>query len=158
MALSLLPGLGITFQSIFVGGNLVTSALFVPALRNTNIPPSNQIKLWEKMFIGGAKLMAPCAIFSAASYIYLGCNASNSFEQTSMFISAGFSFSVILFTTIVMRSNIRYIQGLVGLSDEDLESKDYGSAINKWNKLSISRCLLLSLGLVNMLWYQYKSS
>lgn len=157
MALTPILATGLAFQSIFVGGNVAISALFIPIIRNNNIAPSSQVKIWERVFVGGAKLMVSSAVASTLCYLYLAYYSASSSERTSMLVSAGFSLSVILFTRVAMYPNIRYLQGLARLSDEELKSEDYGQAIDHWNKLSILRCLIFSVGFINALWCQVEA-
>ena len=154
MAFTSIFALGLVSQSVFFGGNVAISGMFIPVLRNSQLAPSSQIKIWEKLFLSGAQWMVPAAVASAACYLYEAYYAVDDYTRRTMLVSGGLSISVLLFTRIVMFPGIRNLRGLVQLSDAELISKNFGSGIDNWNKLSIVRALISSAGFANALWYQ----
>lgn len=154
MAFTPVLALGLVSQSIFVGGNVAISSLFIPIIRNSQLQPSSQVKLWSKMFTGATKIMVPSAIISSICYFYQAYYSVDRESRLPMLITGAISLSVLFYTRIFMFPNIRQLQGYELLADEELESKNFGSSIDLWNKLSIIRVLIFSIGFASGLWSQ----
>lgn len=48
MSITSVLALGLFSQSIFFGGNIAVSSIFIPIIRQKQVPPKLQVKMWEK--------------------------------------------------------------------------------------------------------------
>lgn len=151
--------LGLVSQSIFIGGNIALSSIFIPIIRQKDVPPKLQVKLWDKLFEDSAKLMARCALVSFLCYLYEAYTAdSGSPLRQSAIISGGLSIAVIPFTFGAIMGTIKQLKALASLeNDQELVKHKFGSLIDRWNKLSVVRMLIFSAGFANALYYHIKN-
>lgn len=152
--------LGLLSQSIFFGGNVAVSALFIPNIRQKQVPATVQIKLWERLYDDASKLMAASAATSFCCYVYESLSAPCGSEARQAFaICAGFSISVIPFTFLAIMPTVKKIKSLTLIkTDKELETQDFGFFIDRWSMFSLARMLLFSIGFGYALFYHVKNS
>ncbi|CAR65518.1 DEHA2C00924p [Debaryomyces hansenii CBS767] len=70
MSITSVLALGLFSQSIFFGGNIAVSSIFIPIIRQKQVPPKLQVKMWEKIYDDASKLMAGSAFVGFLCYMY----------------------------------------------------------------------------------------
>lgn len=151
--------LGLVSQSVFFGGNIAISSIFIPIIRQKQVPPNLQVKMWEKMYDDASKLMAGSAFVGFACYMYeaYAANPGTAIRQVAV-ISGALSISVIPFTFVAIMGTVKKLKNLSRLeSEQELINNNFGGLIDKWNKLSIARALIFSAGFANALFYHLKN-
>lgn len=159
MSITPVLAVGLVSQSIFFGGNIVISSIFVPNIRQKDITPKLQLNLWERMYDDSSKLMPVAAITSFLCYMYEAylSNPGSAARQSSI-ISGVLSIAVLPFTIGAMFGTIKKLKGFLSLeSDQELTQNNFGGWIDHWNKLSIVRVLIFSAGFANALFYHIKN-
>lgn len=153
MAITSVLAVGLAAQSIFIGGNVFVSSIFIPIVRHSDVPPKLQLSQWEKMYDKASKLMASSAVVTFACYAYEAYQAAAGSDTRNVFIrSAISSILVIPFTIGVIFPTIKKLKGFKALkTDAELADKDVSYWIGHWNQLSIVRFLIFSVGFVNAL-------
>mmetsp|Transcript_1443 Transcript_1443/g.1438 ORF Transcript_1443/g.1438 Transcript_1443/m.1438 type:complete len:160 (-) Transcript_1443:94-573(-) len=159
MSITPVLAIGLLSQSIFFGGNVVISSIFIPNIRKKDIPPKLQLKLWERMYDDGSKLMPAVAITSFLCYMYEAYSSNpGSVARQSSVISGVLSIAILPFTVGAMFSTIKKLKGFLSLeSDQELTQKNFGDWIDHWNKLSMVRVLIFSAGFANTLFYHIRN-
>lgn len=153
MAISSVLAVGLAAQSIFIGGNIYISGIFIPSIRHNDSSPKQQISQWKSMFEGASKLMPTSALLAFACYAYEAYQATpGSDARIAFIISAATSILVVPFTISFMLLSIKNLMHFMTLkTDEELADKDVSYWIGHWNHLSIARLLIFSAGFVNTL-------
>lgn len=157
MSISPVFALGLLAQSIFVGGNVGVSGIFLPTIRQSEATPNIQVKLWGSLYDKAAKLFASSAFTSFVCYMYLAyhAGAGNPLRQTAI-ISGLLSLSAVPFTFIVIMGTVKKLKSYAAMDNATLVELNYGGVIDYWNKLSIARTLVFAAGFANSLYYLVK--
>lgn len=159
MSITPVLALGLVSQSIFFGGNIAISSIFIPIIRQRQVPPKLQVKMWEKMYDDASKLMAGSAFVGFLCYMYEAytANPGTAIRQAAV-VSGALSISVIPFTIVAIMGTVKKLKNLSGMeSEQELIHNNFGGLIDYWNKLSIARALVFSAGFANALFYHIRN-
>lgn len=159
MPITSVLALGLVSQSIFFGGNIALSTIFIPIIRQEDVPPKLQVKLWGRLFEESAKLMSRSALVSFLCYMYeaYSANSGTTIRQSAI-ISGVLSIAVIPFTIGAIMGTVRKLKALSSLEDDqELVKHKFGDLIDRWNKLSVVRMLIFSAGFANALYVHIKN-
>lgn len=157
MPVSPIFALGLLSQSVFFGAHVVGASVFIPTIRRSDASPSVQVKLWEGLYDKAAPIMASSAFASFACYMYEAYNAGAGSILRQFAIRSGMlSISALPFTLLVIMGTSMKLKSMRAMDDEKLEENNYGSLIDRWNKLSIVRMCIFGAGIANALCYLVK--
>lgn len=159
MSITPVLALGLVSQSIFFGGNIAISSIFIPIIRQKQVPPKLQVKMWEKTYDDASKLMAGSAFVGFLCYMYEAytANPGTAIRQAAV-VSGVLSISVIPFTLVAIMGTVKKLKNLSGMeSEQELIHNNFGGLIDYWNKLSIARALVFSAGFANALFYHIRN-
>lgn len=151
MALNTILMIGLLSQSIFVGGNIAISTIFIPIITAKDNLPSNQAIQFCKLYDLASRLMASSATISFACYLYHAFYESpDKSEFYASILTSIASIGVVPFTFLVIYPTVQKIKNLVREGDDD-QTRKVSNLILSWNRLSIMRAVLFSVGFMSAL-------
>lgn len=157
MPISPIFALGLLTQSVFVGGHVATSSVFIPDILESEASPQTQLRLWEGLFDRVQPIMSKCAFVSFACYMYEAYNAgAGSPLRQAALVSGGLSVSAVVFSVLVIFRLVGKLKSMKTMDDETLIAKNYSNMIANWSKLSMVRMTIFTAGFINALCYLVK--
>ncbi|CUM66502.1 uncharacterized protein PRCAT00004168001 [Priceomyces carsonii] len=153
MAVPVIIKIALFSQSIFVGGNVIISGVFIPSILQNYHSDTAQAKQWVKLYDDCSKIMGFSALVSFGIYFYevLFDNVTREFRNACM-ISGIASIAVIPFTALFILPTVKKLKEIAKINNvEEIKTTGLQSHISTWNKLSIARAAIFTVGFVNSL-------
>ncbi|CCE79230.1 Piso0_001281 [Millerozyma farinosa CBS 7064] len=156
MVLSILNLVGLSAQGLFIGGNVVVSSVTIPSISEGYIAPETKAKIFLSLYDRASKIMIAA---SSISFLAFGSQAfKGGLKETltsSYFATAALSIAPIPLTLFFIFPVIDKIHAFVQpeSAGKVAVNEDIDNLISTWNKLSIVRASVFSLGLVNIVWH-----
>uniref|UniRef100_A0A060T9S1 ARAD1D21010p n=1 Tax=Blastobotrys adeninivorans TaxID=409370 RepID=A0A060T9S1_BLAAD len=137
---------GVIAQANFVSGNVALTATVFPSLRKSNIPPSQQLRVWNGIYDRAAVLFGASSLVSGLCYgaaAYLRPSI-----RTPMVISALFALSPLPVTALFILPVVKELKRLDTQSEKDEAA--ISTNLDRWMTLSIVRFVISTIGLANV--------
>lgn len=137
---------GVIAQANFVAGNVALSATVFPSLRQANIPPSQQVRVWNGIYDRASKLFGASSVISALCYgaaAYLRPSI-----RTPMVVSALFALSPLPVTFLFIMPAVKELKRLDAQAEKDEAA--ISTNLDRWITMSLVRFVISSIGLANV--------
>lgn len=156
MVLSILNLVGLGAQGLFIGGNVLISLVAIPTITEGYVAPETKAKLFLGIYNRASKIMVAASL---VSFLAFGSQAlKGGLKETltsSYFATALISITPTPITVFLIFPVIDKIRSFAQpeRAGKVATNEDIDSLISTWNKLSIARFSVFSLGLINIVWY-----
>lgn len=156
MVLSILNLVGLGAQGLFIGGNILVSLVVIPTISEGYIAPETKAKLLLGLYEKAHKIMIAAL---SITFLAFGSQAFKGGLKETLtspyFATAALSILPVPITVFFIFPVLDKVRAFVQpeRAGKVAVNEDIDSLISTWNKLSIARFSLFSLGLVNIVWH-----